>query len=816
MDLPDFLIDQIKRGQVVLFLGAGVSVGSTNRMGDSPPMGFKLAESLSAEASIPFDSDVDDLATVAANAQRRLGDHKYWRFLQDRYQNCTPSEALKLLANYPWHRIYTLNIDDAFETAYNGADYSYQASVHLSPVFERPTDRTLIQLIHLNGSIDRLESGLIFTASEYSEQQGKIGSWYEEAARDFLSYTFLFVGTKLNEPLFQHHVDRLVRAKGQRTGTAFIVCPSFSANRRAQLEEGKNIVCLEGSASDLVDALHTAIGPRVTAAQLMRGRYPAIQKLIDRMGADEIARLAGDLESLDVVSPDQMRRLTPMARPGIRSFYFGSAPTWRDIIDGVPALLAQYELLNKAISSGSQVILLHGPAGSGKSTGLMSSAFRLASDNPDAIVFWFNGETNFPGRAVEKVAAVDGIKVVVFVDNVGMHVSDLAPLILRVKSRVTFVLAERTNQLPGRGSEFYIKPDASFSLAQISDADIDEILNKVEQFGPWDRLGRMPKTKRHSVLRVAAQKQLLVGLREVTEGTGYDQIAASEFNQLSKRYATSAYVLIALATMHRLTLSRETFDIAIKQLSSDESDARLEGLEEVAFDERGWLRIRHQILADFSVRKIVERSLALRAVDSIFFAQSRFGSPIRRFTNKAETRLFAALTNHDFLWSMFRAERSEVLDMFARWERAYGDDALFWLQYALFEQKCGPSHLDSAVNHIRIALRIYPDSYQVLNAYSNIHFALALAERSSPKALLLMEQASQVIEDQIATTTSAAYAAVALFRGRVSVLKKHFPGRVAGELKVAEERLREVFLQDPGNANVQSALNQLNLEAARG
>lgn len=815
MDLPAFLLNRIKRGQVVLFLGAGVSVGSTNRKGKSPPMAAELAAELSSESGIPFHAD-DDLSTVASNAQRRLGEHAYWSFLKERYQNCRPSQSLKVLANYPWRRIYTLNIDDALEVAFRDSIYSYQQYVHNSPVFQRPDDHEIVQIIHLNGSIDRLEAGLIFTSDEYAEQQGKLASWYEEVARDFLSYTFLFVGTKLAEPLFQHHVDRMMRATGQRNGTAYIVCPSFSPNRKAKLEEVQNVFCLEGTASDLVKALEHAIGQSITASQVMSGRNSAIRLLVEKLGADEVMRFAGELEALDVVHPDLMRIVAPDAQPGIRSFYFGSAPTWRDIIDGVPATLSKYETLNHEISRGGRVVLVHGPAGCGKSTGMMSAAFKAALDNPDGIVFWFNGETSFPSKVIEKIAAVKDLQLFIFVDNVGMHSSDLAVLIPRLRSKVTFVLADRTNQLPGRGTAYYVEPDVRVSLSNLSEPDIDAILGKLEQFGPWHYLGKLTVPRRRAALSVIAQKQLLVGLREATEGTGYDEIAASEYNQLAEGYASAAYLLIALATMHRVPLSTQTFDIAIAKIIPERAKlppARLTGLEGVAFEERGWLRIRHQILADFCVRKIAERDKVIEAIEAIFHALSRFNSPIRKFTNKAETRLFAALTNHDFLWSMFRSERNDILRLFSRSERAFELDALFWLQYSLFEQKCGPRQLPSAVNHIRIALSIYPESYQVLHAYANIHFGLAMAEDSASKALMLMEQASKIIEQQIESSTSEAYAAVALYHGRIAVLKKHFPERLASELKDAEERLREAFAHDPSNSTVKSALNQLHLEA---
>lgn len=815
VELPKFLLEQVRKGRVVLFLGAGVSVGSKNQLEESPPMGGRLAEILSDECSIPYDPAEDDLPTVAANAKRQLGDRAYWRLLQQNYQHCKASDSLRSLSQYPWHRVYSLNIDDALEDAYRSSDYKVEVFVGSSPVQSRPHDLHKIQLIHLNGSITRAESGIIFTAEEYMARRGNIGDWYEESGRDFLEYTFLFVGTRLNEPLFQHHVDRLIKAQSMQPGRSYIVCPTFSANKKMQLDACQNIECIALAADGLVAGLRKALGKKITISQLLSNRSPALKSLSRLLGPDKVAELEGDLQAFDVVDADEFGMHVPKADPGLRQFYYGTSPTWRDIIDSVPAELESYgELYSCIVSGRANKILLHGPAGAGKTTGLMWAALKFAKSNPNKLVLWFGGATAFPPDAVASISQVMGENLALFVDNFGMHALDIKGCMARSHQDTLFVLADRTNQIPRVGSGVEVNFDRRISMSTISDSDIDEVINRIERFGPWDRLGNMPHERRRNELRSVAKKQLLVGLREVTAGIGYDQIAASEYGSLKDDYAKKSYMLVAMATMHRLSMSRATFDLAISIAGEHQNSAkRLEGLEGVVFEEGGRLSVRHQILADFTVRRVIPKSSALTVVDSILYALSRFPTPLRHYAGKPEARLFAAITNHDFLWGMFRAERDAVLRMFGKWERSFSQDGLFWLQYSLFEQKCGEQYLQSAVNHIRTAQRIYPGSYQVINAYANIHFSLALSERDSARALVLMQQASELVEEQVKSPTSGAYAAVALYYGRVRVLKRHFPEGIKAELKVAEERLREAFAKDKDNSKIQDALNAINLEA---
>lgn len=603
MELPNFLVEQIRRGHVILFLGAGSSYGSVNQLGDSPPLGAALAEQLSNHAGIAFDKEEDDLSTVAANAKTRLGDDAYYRFLRERYLHCKPSAALLQLSQFPWHRIYTLNIDDAVEAAYAKADYSLEVSVASSPVSDKPQDARIIQLVHLNGSVDRLESGLILTPAEYSSFAGKYANWYERSAQDFQRFTFLFVGTKLNEPIFRHHIDRLIAQTGNRPGTAYVVSPSFSDNRALQLR-AENIEPLVGGVEDFANALVQKLGKHVSVEELLREQHPNLQQLIKKIPRSELAEIAGQLDQIELVDPEQMKNAVPLAPNGVRSFYYGSEPIWRDIIDKVPAETSGFRELVAALEGAQTAILLHGPAGSGKTTLLMMAAYTYAAAHPHSFVIWVRGVSDFPKAAIEKLAKSGIDEAVVFVDDFAVHAGDLLELVRKNIKSLRFVFYDRSNLVPSARSEYHVPAERVVALRKLSARDIDEVLAKLQAFGPWDRLGRMSLQARRHALEKVAQKQLLVGLREATQGIGFDRIAASEFEKINGQYARCAYLIVAVASMHRLEMSTATFDIAIKEMLPEGLEipaSRLSGLEEIVLHSGGWLRVRHQILAEFTM-----------------------------------------------------------------------------------------------------------------------------------------------------------------------------------------------------------------------
>jgi len=72
---PDFnsqelqlLLRQFERGNVVLFAGAGFSIGATNTLGEDPPLVPDLCRALASDCGWTYDNE--ELAVVFAQAQK--------------------------------------------------------------------------------------------------------------------------------------------------------------------------------------------------------------------------------------------------------------------------------------------------------------------------------------------------------------------------------------------------------------------------------------------------------------------------------------------------------------------------------------------------------------------------------------------------------------------------------------------------------------------------------------------------------------------------------------------------------------------------
>ena len=199
--LPD-IKNAYQSGRLMLFLGAGASYGSRDSDNREIPMGDDLAMELAALMGWAYNGEALSNVYSAINA---IDSARLHTFLRTRLTNTKPSPELQTIASFPWSRIFTLNIDDCTETALRKAGTQ---NVHLfarnSPLEEIDPVFESVQVVKLNGSADRPDEGFIFSPQEYGEGSNRLPIWYRELGLNHSNYTFAFIGSKLNEPLFQH------------------------------------------------------------------------------------------------------------------------------------------------------------------------------------------------------------------------------------------------------------------------------------------------------------------------------------------------------------------------------------------------------------------------------------------------------------------------------------------------------------------------------------------------------------------------------------------------------------------------------------
>jgi hypothetical protein len=221
--VPQAVIDKVKGGDCILFLGAMASAALSQKYGYTvaPPTVSALAELLATRSEYKG-PERGNLMRVSMyfQLQKKLGLSRQELVAQLKKEiekdEIKPSVALKMLAALPFRMIITTNYDRLFDTALADAEtrdgkrkkpltfvYSpneeASSDVPLDPTEERPV------LFKLHGDIDKADS-IVITEEDYITFIQRMGNPFpsvypipENIAARMKSWSILFIGYGLKD-----------------------------------------------------------------------------------------------------------------------------------------------------------------------------------------------------------------------------------------------------------------------------------------------------------------------------------------------------------------------------------------------------------------------------------------------------------------------------------------------------------------------------------------------------------------------------------------------------------------------------------------
>lgn len=143
--IPDKVLNEVRAslyaGHYNLLLGSGASYGSTNSSGKPVPSVAELTEALCKHTGAPITSTL-------AQVSRLLKPLEVEKFITKPFSGCRPGEGLKRLTKFVWKTIYTFNVDDALEAAYERTPgvKQHAAPVNFTQLYSVPTDKSKYKL----------------------------------------------------------------------------------------------------------------------------------------------------------------------------------------------------------------------------------------------------------------------------------------------------------------------------------------------------------------------------------------------------------------------------------------------------------------------------------------------------------------------------------------------------------------------------------------------------------------------------------------------------------------------------------------------
>lgn len=771
----------IEKGTLVILLGAGASSSSKDKYGKNLLGSSELGELLANEANISYKGE--ELSDVYSAAKRILGDEEIEKIFKEKYQHCQPSSAYEGLSKFPWARIYTLNIDDSLDKALmNNSPQKVTIRNRSDKIADQDKLFNELDYIKLNGSITSWDKGIIFSSKEYGKGSANEDLWYQELGRDFFKYTFLFIGTKLKEPLFYHQIERYRAQANSEEPRSYVLTPAATEIEKASLLNDHNIQHISSTLEEFVDWINKTFPRPLSPLDLAMNRDPALKILMEKNKGNERQEFIKTLENVIPITENNLAELTSHSygKGKIRDFYKGFKPTWQDIIDDVPAnltaLTEYYDLTVKNLSENKKLSVLYGPAGSGKTTLIKQIAYKFLKEKPEQYDLFFIEKPIDNLKEIiielEKISK----KYLLFYDKIDLIAKDVAYVIEEKLIEHGSIIASESQNIWSNRTKYALKKYCGqpYELSLINDEDAEKILEKIEKFGPWTRLSKLSPQKRKEEILNRSKRQLLIGLFEATSGIGYEQIIENEFSNLETIEEKTFLVLVGLATMHKLYIKESYVQRALTALNIDwgvaDLSRKMEGIIHHGDDR---LLARHPVYIRHLFDQAVNENLLFDSINALLSAYTVYEAPVIKHVGKNESTLFKAIINHKFLKDIFRSQEKTILSLYQSFEKHFEIDGLYWLQYGLSLRGFG--YQTEAYEKIQTAYDAYPQPHTE-HALAQQELIMGLTSDSKEKAYNFLERAKDRLERlDLELRNTDAYPIVTLSEGHTKIVNKFDP-----------------------------------------
>ena len=625
--LPSPLRQSLEKGECVLFVGAGIGYDYKRSDGTAVPDGKQLAADLVTHFKLNIDP-ATDLTRVAQLVEIRASRHELDTFVKKTLANIEPDEHVKWLTTFKWRSIFTTNYDMGLERAYslekNAAQKPIPISVTADLVY---TDSyTEVPIFHLHGTpYEPCPSPIVITQSDYTRYQENRAMVWERLKYDSITSTILYVGYSGRDPNWQLIIEEVAREfLPSRPPVSYRLDPFADLIDAEIHHEVRRVETLQISLAQFHDLVQQEVGdyrPALDTLDKYRNRIP--QHLRSEYDKSPAAMLRL-LESWEYVND-----VNAASEPNTKEFLLGARANWsliaqnhrftRDIEGDLWERVLDFSTNPRAKST---AFLLTGPAGYGITTILMAAALKMVEAKQGPVFLMREGAEIKEADVAYAATLFPNVPCYFLIDQAREHVDGIRNALAQQRNtehNCLFLLGERRNQWLSAYAKFLTE---EFDVLPLSDGEINRLLDFLSAEGALGDLEHLDRSYQFSIVKNKHEQQLLVAMREATdgEGAGFDAIIENEYRGIKAKggapYAKNLYLLVCCFYQHGMLIRDQLFesviDIPLQKLHQEIGPA-LEGLVEyVETDfERGLYaaRARHRIIAEIVWKKCGTRSM---------------------------------------------------------------------------------------------------------------------------------------------------------------------------------------------------------------
>lgn len=712
-DIPASLAEAMKRGEAVLFLGAGASFGARRADDDVMPLGDALRDLVCDRflASTCKDRSLDEVASLA---EATAGRAELDQFVANAVRGFEPTPAHLLLPKFRWKAVFGTNYDLLVEAGWD-ATTPLQT---LKPIFrDTGIERDLATVVDplpyykLHGTIDYLHdpaTPLILTQDSYltyRQNRKRLFGRFEDLAREM---PVVFVGTRLAD----HHLREIlhsVDADAATRPTYYFVSPGINEFDVALLGR-KRMLPIKATFEGFIAALDAAVDP---LARKLYGAVAPAGHSIERHFRRNVPCPPSILAFL-TDNVEHVHAGLPSNAVDAKLFFKGESESWDPIERGYDIERQIYStvmlrLLDQEHTPGElNAVCVRGVAGAGKTVFARRLAYDLAVKH-DRLVLYCRPGVHLRADPLLDLHGLTGLPVTLVVDQAAdqlRSLEDLTSCLCSAGVPATLLLVD-THASFGSGLEQFARMlRGDFELRNLAEREIRDILVKLELHGALGLLEPLDLEERIATFEKLADRQLLVALYEATQGKPLEQLIVDEYHRIVLSEAQELYLLVCTLNRFSVPVRAGLVQRVMGVRFVDFGRRFLGPLSGVIFAEmdprsRDYAyRARHPHIADIVFRRILDTPTKqseqyVRVIEGL--------NPSYASDNAAMRKMLSARNLRDL--SAGLVERRRILKVA---ERVTGEDAFIMQQQAILEMNSPRGDLDVAAERLEAAIRLQP------------------------------------------------------------------------------------------------------------
>jgi hypothetical protein len=425
-------------GRYSLLIGAGVSMDSFGSDGAPLPLGDSLRSQIISLKKLKSTSSL-------SRAYSTLTEREVESFITKPFSNCIPGPTCIALTTFLWSRIYSLNIDDSLEAAYEKS-VSTRKQSHF-PITHREGYRHQdpsagLQIVHIHGWARRPNYGYVFSLAEYAGGLGPGNPWVNVLAQTIASEPFIIAGTNLEEPDLEYFLTGRSRESVRKDrGPSFLIEPYPDAGTLNECAK-HGLILYEGTMHDFLRELDQAFPSRPVAGNVTSDLDES--KFSSAVTKKELALFSLNFRHIIAKQPIDDTDL---------GFYVGREPYINDIAlhrdisrSATLPLKSTIHTCFREKKWDYNFLLIDDIAGSGKTTILTRTMYDLAADG--YLTFYFDRQSLLNIPLAKKILNSIAGPFIVYCDDFADFVTSIAELYRQIdRSDFLFVCTERSYRM---------------------------------------------------------------------------------------------------------------------------------------------------------------------------------------------------------------------------------------------------------------------------------------------------------------------------------------------------------------------------------